>query len=282
MKKFLSCLLVAAMIPVFSSCDDIPEINPENVTAVSEKSALTAEEAKEKRLEYVEQLYEAKAPHHYEDRMGEPEELIEAYEKNDKILNDIYGYLKEVMTEEDFKKLEKEEIEWIKQKEADAENEYNENLDCNCHDDDYCAEQSKYSSLYSATGKRCYYLLMHIGESGREKRLEFLKEYEHIFDNLDESLTYGTQMEMNQYAGERYTAAEDYYNNIVEYHRENMSSEEFKAFEKDENEWKNERDAVVEKYLDRNYYGSAAPLTAYEIGVQYTYFRSQYIIALIG
>ena len=41
----------------------------------------------------------------------------------DDLLNDIYNYLKEVMPENEFKKLQKEEIEWINKKETSIKND---------------------------------------------------------------------------------------------------------------------------------------------------------------
>lgn len=48
---------------------------------------------------------------------------IDFSKQYDDLLNDIYNYLKEVMPENEFKKLQKEEIEWINKKEKVMDND---------------------------------------------------------------------------------------------------------------------------------------------------------------
>lgn len=48
-------------------------------------------------------------------------ESYAVYQKWDKLLNEIYAYLKDTMTDSEFASLQKDELEWIKEKEAAIE-----------------------------------------------------------------------------------------------------------------------------------------------------------------
>lgn len=81
----------------------------------------------------------------------------EVFDKWDKLLNEVYQYLKQTMPANEFKKLEQDEIAWIKEKEAAMEKER-------------AAWQGGSGASYAVnsvatryTKDRCYYLISLIG-----------------------------------------------------------------------------------------------------------------------
>ena len=77
----------------------------------------------------------------------------EAYNAFDGALNDIYGYLKENLPSDEFKALEKNEVQWIKLKEQNAQEAKDEWPGADGSTDVY------FSSLADDTKNRCYELV---------------------------------------------------------------------------------------------------------------------------
>jgi len=76
-----------------------------------------------------------------------------SYEKYDEVLNEIYRGLKEELPEETMKKLQAEQIQWIKEKEYESEKEKEPYRGGTF---EYVAY---YISLYDSTKSRCYELV---------------------------------------------------------------------------------------------------------------------------
>ena len=80
-------------------------------------------------------------------------ESVNVYEKWDKLLNNVYGYLKTTMSTGDFKKLQKEENDWIIEKENAIKN------DSAPYAGDPKETEIGYSTAIRYTRERCYYLI---------------------------------------------------------------------------------------------------------------------------
>lgn len=214
-----------------------------------------------------------------DDDMGRSEEEMlnknqTEYQALDLILNKVYEYLKANMAPADFKKLEADEVKWIKEKEAAMVKE-SEGLD-----GDY-KEVRRLSTAVSYTQDRCYYLIMLIGDDETGKRKLFYEDVQNVHSDMEPLSELASQHEMNLHSQERYENIKGLYAEIYEYHRQNMSEDEFKDFEKEESRWEKERDAAIKEELEIWGGGSMSPLIANGLGTALTNERCYYLIALI-
>jgi len=299
-KKIIGLLLIAAMIPACCACDGGAEekdgkATEENGVVTHEKSAEAEvddyvegevepgkkpndlENAKEIRLGYIDKIQDA-AEMSREDEMDMTAAYKRSYEKTDKILNELYGYLKTLLSEDEFKELEADEQRWIQEKESAASARYDEYMEM--FDETY-AEEIKQCTLFRYTEKRCYYLVMFIGASAMEDRLSFAEDFEDLLDELDVPSDAMTQMEMNQESAEEYSRLKDFYDDVYAYHKKNMTKDDFAQFEDEEADWQQERQNATDEEYASYQGGSIAPLMANILGCSMTESRCYYLMAII-
>ena len=163
-KKILMLILVCIMSLGIISCDK-NEANKENVQNETQKVDSSAENAREetkntsKKKVYIEKLNDIENGLSDLDSLyaGNTIEMKAAAEEEwtrwDKALNEIYKELKNDLPEDKFKELEKEEVQWIKDRDKKAKQSSLELKGGT-------AEQLAYtSSLAESTKERCYELV---------------------------------------------------------------------------------------------------------------------------
>ena len=177
MKKFLSVLLVMLLSVTLISCGGNGETNKtsdeskstedkvDNNSVDKNKDTVSEEKKKDTTVEeskkqiYLDKLDKIKAGLKDLDELyaGNTVEMTGAanqeYERWDAALNEIYGVLKSQLSKTEMSKLEKEEVQWIKDKQAKAEASASE------WEGGTGASFAFASSLASTTKDRCYELV---------------------------------------------------------------------------------------------------------------------------
>jgi len=169
MKKTLCVLLVMILSLTFIACgnsEDKKTTDENKTTEVEETKDNTVSEEKNdskvetsKKQTYIDKLDKIQAGLKDLDKLYAGNTLEtkgaagEEYDRWDAALNEIYGVLKTQLSKSDMSKLEKEEIQWIKDKEAKAKK-------ASLEFEGGTGEQLAYTaSLASTTKERCYELV---------------------------------------------------------------------------------------------------------------------------
>ena len=170
-------------------------------------------------------------------------EAIEIFYKWDKLLNEVYQYLKRTKPSDEFNKIKQQQRNWIKEKEARAKAVENEKV----YDDRQEKDFRVYEVYIEFTSKRCQELINLVINNDQESWLEIPTEQQIQFEKFQEDIStieridksvceegMLAQYEINNMSVRICKKWEKLMKEILSFLKANLSEEDFSAIEEEQ------------------------------------------------
>lgn len=197
----------------------------------------------------------------------------ESYDMYDKALNEIYSLLKAQLSQDTMKKLQTEQIKWIKQKENTAKK------DASSFEGGTFELVAYNSSLYESTKKRCYELVNNYMTDSKIKinvsKQDYIKKLDNIQNEILSSQEYkdaesGVTSSMLAYTDKEYKEWDGALNKIYVLLKEQLPSDEMKKLDKEEAQWIKLKENKAKEAEEPQGAGSQLGNVAYQASLAHT------------